>query len=291
MTPAAERALAVWPLLTAQTIVFGTSAFTLILARAPECEPWGLAASSTPLWRVLSLIALVFSPVVLLVNTAAMADTAVARAFPLMAEVARETHFGHVWICQFILTVALATVAWTPARDSLRTGLLCAIAGVLLLLLSLAGHAIDRGPRAIAIYFIHELAASLWIGAILGLWIGAARDRLGADWVAHACPRVSSIAAWTVLALVASGIYTAYFALDADPRRLVFSAYGRTLTIKIAAAVIVILIGGYNRFFLIPTVVKPPSRAALLRNVGIESLMLIGILALAALLANTPPVH
>jgi putative copper export protein len=42
---------------------------------------------------------------------------------------------------------------------------------------------------------------------------------------------------------------------------------------------------------LIPAIVKSSSRAALLRNVGIESIMLVGVLGLAALLANTPPVH
>jgi putative copper resistance protein D len=291
MTPAAERALAVWPLLAAQAIIFGTAAFALMLARRPECEPKRLAAALTPLWRGLALAALAFSPIVLLVDTAAMADTTAAQALPLMAEVVRETHFGRVWLYQFGAILVLIAAAWMPAGDTARTILLCAAAGVLLLLTSLGGHAIDRGPRAVVIYLIHEMAASLWIGAILGLWIGAARARLGAGWVAHTCPRVSSIAGWTVLALVASGLHTAYFALDADPDRMIYSAYGRTLTIKIAAATVVILIGGYNRFFLIPAAVKSSPRAALLRNIGIESLMLIGILGLAALLANTPPVH
>jgi len=42
----------------------------------------------------------------------------------------------------------------------------------------------------------------------------------------------------------------------------------------------------------VPEVKAPRSRAALLRNVGVESLiLLVGVLALASLLANTPPTH
>jgi putative copper resistance protein D len=291
MTPTIERALAAWPVLAAQSIVFGTAAFALTLSRRPECDPRRFEESLELLWRGLALVALGFTPLVLLVDTAAMAGIPVTRAAPFMREVVRETHFGHVWLWRFGSVLALVAAAWMPLRETARTILMCAIAGILLLLTSLASHAVDHGARAIVIYFIHEIAASLWIGAVLGLWIGAARGRLGADWITHMCLRVSSVAAWAVLALVASGVYTAYVALDGDPSRLVYSAYGRVLTIKVATAAVVLLIGGYNRVFVIPAIAKSSSRKALLRNVGVESAILIGVFGLAALLANTPPAH
>lgn len=291
MTPEIVRALAAWPALAAQSIVFGTATFALTLSRRPECEPRRFEESLKGLWRGLALVALAFSPLILLADTAAMAGVPVTRAAPLMGEVARETHFGRVWIYRFGCSAALVAIAWIPFRGSARTISMCVVAGTLLLLTSLAGHAIDHGAPAIVVYFIHELAASLWIGALLGLWIGAADGRLGADWIAHTCLRVSSVATWAVLALVGSGAYTAYMALDGDPWRLAYSAYGRMLTIKVAAAMVVLLIGGYNRFFLIPGVARSSSRMALVRNVGIESAMLIGVFGLAALLANMPPAH
>jgi putative copper export protein len=54
---------------------------------------------------------------------------------------------------------------------------------------------------------------------------------------------------------------------------------------------LVLLIGAYNRYWLMPTVSESSSQQSLLRNVGIETAMLIGVLGLAALLANTPPAH
>ncbi len=160
-----------------------------------------------------------------------------------------------------------------------------------LLTLSLSSHAVDRGAIAVIVYFTHEIAAGLWIGAILGLWLCVACGSFDAHWLTQICPRVSRLAGWTVGILVLSGFYTAYYALTADPNRLIYTAYGQTLVVKVFAAILVLLIGAYNRFFLIPTIVRSSSRTALVRNVGIESILLIGILGLAALLANTPPAH
>jgi putative copper export protein len=60
---------------------------------------------------------------------------------------------------------------------------------------------------------------------------------------------------------------------------------------KVCAAMHVLLIGAYNRYYLMPAVSETSAQETLLRNVGLESLLLIGVLGLAALLANTPPAH
>jgi Copper resistance protein D len=68
-----------------------------------------------------------------------------------------------------------------------------------------------------------------------------------------------------------------------------YTTYGRTLLLKLALFAVIVSIGGYNRYRLVPAVGTALSRRMLLRNVTIESVLLIGALALAALLANTPP--
>ena len=62
------------------------------------------------------------------------------------------------------------------------------------------------------------------------------------------------MAGWTVTILILSGLYTAYYSLGADPHRLIDAAYGRTLVDKVCAAMLVLLIGAYNRYWLMPTV-------------------------------------
>jgi putative copper resistance protein D len=156
---------------------------------------------------------------------------------------------------------------------------------------SLTSHAIDIGAAAVTIDCAHELAAALWLGAVFGLWFGAGHEKLGVDWVEYAAPWVSRLAGWTVTVLILSGLFIAYHQLAGDPTRIFYAIYGRTLMVKLGAATTVLLIGAYNRFVLMPEIDGPEARDRLLRNVGLESLLLLGVAGLAALLANTPPAH
>lgn len=288
MSEIAARALLMWPLLIAQTAIFGTAGFVAV---APGGQTRTVVGAMLPAWRALALVAVIFSPLFLLVTAANMAAVPISAAPPLLPEVIRETHFGRIWAWSFGLTLALAVTAWLPGRGALKAAALGALAGALLLLGSLSGHAIDRGRLAIAVYFAHEAAASIWLSAIAGLWVGAVRGKAEPRWTAEAARRVSSIAGVTVIVLIMSGAYTAYHSLAGDPRRLAESAYGRMMVDKVCAAMIVLLIGGYNRYWLVPHADAADARQKLLRNVGIESILLVGVLGLAALLGNIPPPH
>ncbi|HJY80627.1 MAG TPA: CopD family protein, partial [Candidatus Binatia bacterium] len=199
---------------------------------------------------------------------------------------------GRVWAYFVPATGLLLAGAFLPQRYSVRTTVLLASSTLLLFCEALSSHAIDRGLAAVVVYFVHEIAAGLWIGALLGLWIVAKRGKAAEQWIEYPARRVSKLAAWCVLAIVLTGAYSAYNAVGLHISHLLLSAYGRTLITKVIVFGIVLAIGAYNRYWLVPEMKAPRSRAALLRNVGVESLiLLVGVLALAALLANTPPVH
>ena len=119
-----------------------------------------------------------------------MGDLSLRAAIPFLPQVIRETHFGRIWSWSFPLTLALLVIPWTPGRGRLKTAVLGLVACTLLLLVSFSSHAIDRGTIAVIVYFTHEVAAALWIGAVLGLWFGAARGKLGSAWVLQTAPRV-----------------------------------------------------------------------------------------------------
>ena len=284
-----ERVAAAWPLLVAEVLMFGTAAFFLLIAPTANFLEEGLGRAFESVWRVLALVTLVCSPLALLINTADMAGVSFGAALPLLPQVLWGTHFGHVWTWSFAATVALLMVARLPIPTATRARGLCVFAALLLLFGSLMSHAIDTGALAVGVHFIHQIAAALWLGAIAGLWLGGAGTGYGAVWVQHAAPRVSRLAGWTVLVLVLTGLGSSYSALGAHPDRLVDTEYGRTLLVKVGAAALVLLIGASNRYHMLSTLAKDTARSALLRNVRIESLLLILILGLAALLANTPP--
>lgn len=288
MNAIVERAAVAWPLLIAETITFGTAALCTLITPASEKDS---ACRFESFWRVSALVVLMTTPVVLLKATADMARVSLPAAMAMVPQVVRQTHLGHVWSFSVALTVALVAAAWLPIPLAVKSLSVCVLAAALLLCGSLVSHAVDRGAVAVGVHFIHQLAAALWLGAIVGLWLGAGRGARNSDWLRRAAPRVSRLAAWTVAVLLFTGLWTAYYGLGADPERLVDTLYGRTLLVKVGAASLALFIGAGNRYRVLPALVKERSRRALLRNVSVESLLLIGVLAVAALLANTPPAH
>ena len=289
MNPVAERAAVAWPLLVAETLIFGTAAFSRLVAPASDVPDTESGRTFEAFWRPLTLVVLVCSPLVLLTATADMAGVSLRAAVAMLPQVRRETHLGHVWSFSAALTVLLLAVAWLPTPFAIRSAGMCVLAGLLLLCGSLVSHAIDGGTPAVAVHFLHQVAAALWLGAIVGLWLCALRRGRDRDWLLRAAVRVSRLAGWTVAVLLLTGLWSAYYGLGGTPGRLTDTPYGQTLLVKAGAASLVLLIGAGNRSRLMSGLAEERSRRALLRNVGIESLLLVAILGLAALLANTPP--
>ena len=242
------------------------------------------------LWRGLALIILVISPLRFLCIAAGMADSTWREVIPFVPQIIRETYAGRVWAWRLGVAAMLAITAWIPSRRILPA-LVCTISTILLFAQSLTSHAVDKGASAIAIHFVHQFAAGLWIGALACLLIGATYGRASAEWLGWATGRVSKIAGWSVAALVVTGAIRAWYALGLRFDLLLYSLYGRTLLWKLATAATVILIGGYNRYRLVPAVGEPSARATLIRNVTAECLLLGAVLGWSALLTNSPPPH
>jgi putative copper resistance protein D len=292
VTPDVYRALLVWPLVLSLVAIFGTASFMLLSAGERVFDFWSAATSMLNLWRVLAAVIFLLSPLVLLNITADMAGVSWASAVGFVPQVLEETHAGRVFEWFLPAALVLLLSACIPLSQSIRTTMLFLLAGVLQLLQALLSHAIDKGILAVAVYFVHELAASLWTGALLALWVVARYGNPPDIWVEHAAQRVSKLALWSVMALVITGTYTAYNGLGFDLYHLLFSAYGRTLIAKVTVFAAVLAIGAYNRYWLVPKVAEHAVRDTLLRNVGIEAvILLLVVVGLASLLANTPPAH
>ena len=91
----------------------------------------------------------------------------------------------------------------------------------------------------------------------------------------------------TPLVMIGIGLSLCYLAnawnIGAEGQFLVGAVAGSWLAVKTQ--------GTGAGYWVMPAVSESSAQASLLRNVGIESILLIGVLGLAALLANTPPVH
>src|SRR5260370_11468156 len=164
VTQIRERALAAWPLVAAEILIFGTAVFAFLIAPSAESQPDGVAHSLTPLWRGLALLAFLISPIVLLVDCANIADVSLPAAISFLPQVMHETHLCRIWLWAFPVTVFLLIAALMPGYRPIKIAILGILTGSLLALTSLSGHAIDRGAIAVAVYCVHDVGAALWIG-------------------------------------------------------------------------------------------------------------------------------
>jgi putative copper export protein len=288
--PMIGRALCDAPILAALLLAFGLALFMLAVAPA---EP-ALDSPRPTFWillRVLATVQLVLWPLKLLINVASMAGVGVGQALPFVSEVLRETHFGHDWAVSALLAVALAMAAWMPGPHSNRAGMAALASAFLLICWADASHAVDFGSLAVIVYFLHEAVAGLWAGSLVGLWVVGRGLNLADGVLRLTAQRVSRVSGWCVAVLVLSGVGTAYRTLGLNLGHLVNSPYGQILIAKILLMLLVIGLGGYNRYRLVPAVATASARTALLVNVAVECFLLTGVLGLAALLANTSPPH
>jgi putative copper export protein len=280
-----------WPLVASQVLIFGTTAFALVAAPRSIAAGDRSLESLSRLWRVLALIVLVMSPLRLLSVGAGMAESSLREAIPMMPEIMRETFAGRVWTWRLATALLLALVAWIPAPGRFVTTLIFAVSAALLAFQSVTSHAIDKGAFAIAVHFVHQAAAGMWIGALVSLLIGATYGHAGAEWLRAATSRVSAVAGWSVGVLVVTGAIRAWDALGLHLDLLLNSMYGRTLLWKVGTAATVILIGGYNRYRLVGSMGESSARASLIRNVTVECVLLAVVLGWSVVLSNTPPPH
>ncbi len=290
MGPLYGRAILEWPLLLASATVFGTAFFAIVVGDQDGLPRDAMVCAVAPVWRMAAVAIAVISPFVLLGITAEMAGTSLRSAVALVPEVMAQTHAGEVWRTFLPVAAILVFAVLLPMSAWTRILAVCACAALLIFLEALAGHAIDKGPVAVAIDFVHEAAAGTWIGALIAFRMTAHRTAPPPLWVEKAARKVSTTAAWSVAAIAISGSFSAYQELGLDLYRLLYSTYGRTLVIKVVVFCVVLSIAAYNRERLMPEVSKADVQSTLLRNVGFESLILgLAVMGLASLLGNTPP--
>src|SRR5207244_3315590 len=104
------------------------------------------------LLRVLAILNLAMSPLVFIEMASEMAQTTWAQVIPLIPQIMRETMAGRIWMWRLAAVVTLAIVVWLPLRPKIVAFAALVLSVMLLVLGSLASHAIDKGVLVVAIY-------------------------------------------------------------------------------------------------------------------------------------------
>ena len=168
-----------------------------------------------------------------------------------------------------------------------------ALAAGLSLTPALSGHAGKLGGLGLVSDVVHVISAALWTGGLAFLVLAlvlAGEDRW--ELATRAVPRFSTLAVYSVVALIAAGVVSAYLEVRTW-RGLWETAYGLLLLAKIALVVPLVALGAYNNRYAVPRleagIASPSERRRFLRVAGAELGIMVAIVAVTSVLINTRP--
>ncbi|WP_378946822.1 copper resistance CopC/CopD family protein [Mesorhizobium sp. ANAO-SY3R2] len=186
------------------------------------------------------------------------------------------------------IALALALLALAAEKSMARWLSLGALAGVGAALAA-SGHASAAAPQWLTrpMVFVHGVGIAFWAGALLPL--GFAYRRKAAD-AGPALRRLSVTVPYVVAALIVAGLVLAFVQVG-TVSALWQTAYGRLLLLKLALIVPLLLLAAANRWRLTKPALAGQSdaRRRLVRNIGLETLLMVAILAVVAGFRFTPP--
>jgi len=202
------------------------------------------------------------------------------------------THVGHVWIARVVLVIALLLT-----EVSNRVGLrwLRIISGMALgVTIALTGHAADHGDFTLHVLMdsIHVIAAGLWVGGLFSLAIAlrGKSESMSPDTLARIIPRFSTLAGGALLAVVIGGAFNAWVSLP-NISALWSTVYGRILSFKMLAVLLLIAFGAVNRYVVLPQLKsrQAGSGALFAKWIRREVWVALVVLGLTAILCETTP--
>lgn len=197
-----------------------------------------------------------------------------------------------------LVGLALAVRSSTDTAPDRTTGrLLVTGAGLALAGPSLVGHtrAFAPSPLLVAADVLHLVAGAVWLGGLVGLVLSlralAGREVLAAQ----ALARFSTIASGVLLGVAVTGTFLGWRILGSWGG-LVGTAYGWLLLGKVAIALVVASLGGWNRWRTLPAVEaavgfgdRERAAAAVTRAVRVEAVLLVVLIGVTGVLVNQSP--
>ncbi|TMM08528.1 MAG: hypothetical protein E6F98_16145 [Actinobacteria bacterium] len=265
------------------------SAIGLFVLRTVTARPIGGVRALTVAWAAALAVALVVTPIYVLLATAQFA----LRSFwsfgalvPLMDVSSFGRGYLRLELLLALFALAGAAAIWVdrPGRRSVAAlfaswGALLA-AGAAIIVPGAAGHAAQTSPRwaALLLDWSHLAAGSIWLGGLIGLLLLARRGRS----FMVALKRFSNSAFVSVMVLLGSGIGAAVLHLP-TLASLWQTGYGKAIIVKASFLLAAMLIASVN---LVRT---RRSLALLWQLVAGEVLLVTSAVVAAAVLSSLPP--
>lgn len=185
---------------------------------------------------------------------------------------------------ELLRTILALLALWAIALAHRNTPTLI-LGGACLLVSGAIGHPAAIDPYwTIPAKMLHLLAGSVWIGGLVWLtWLSRCDEaacRIEAK-------RVSAVALISVIVIVLSGLLQTFFFLN-TPADLTGSRYGRRVLAKMIGLAILVGLGAYNRFGLLPRLDATDGPRKLSRSMKVEIAVLAMIILIGGFLSYEP---
>ncbi len=285
------QSLVRWLAYLAMMTLFGGFAFLLLvlktsLRNAPNLQPGEKARAFVlgvkrfiGLTRLSLLLIVISAFAALVLQTSSLLDLPITQAIAPsnLFRVLTQTGFGTPWFMQIGAALAIFVITLfvvqklndDPEKAGLSGGKLIfwvglIISALLLGTLSLTGHARAAQAEykfAVLSDWLHLIAAGIWVGGIFHLVLTLPKsvsglpDLLRLTVLSRVISRFSGLAVACTILLALTGIYNSWIHLGSF-RDLYNTPYGITLLVKIILFLLMLPLGGFNRFFIRPHVEK-----------------------------------
>lgn len=262
----------------------------------------------------------------LMARTAEMSSQPFPDFFSAVPTVLFRTHYGGVWIARMGALLLLAFLKSVERYRDRGTFLFLMLSLILLVSMSASasGHASDAGDLSLPeiMDWLHLLAAGAWGGGLMVLSVSVLPDLIGRKepipaLVSRVAARFSTMAGFAVGIAAITALYNAWKYVG-SMNALLGTPYGWTIIAKIVLFLVLVNLGGFNRYVSVPLLNKwagAPAKdrgiftqiglrlfprfqlggsgqriaSRFKRSVKVEAILMIGVLFCAALLRHEIP--
>jgi putative copper resistance protein D len=265
---------------------------TLALLHDTSSE-WALrgARRCRVLFMRANLLAVLASLAWLELEAIALTELSPRAALLAAGDIVTGTSFGRAWALATAALGACVALAMACRDRSLPVRVLGVMLTVVAAAHASAGHAgADGLGWRVPTIAVHILATGLWAGGVFAAVLVVARGAPDAIDSVRYAGRLSALATAALAGTIATGLAGAWHGLGGSLAPLepaAGSSWGVLLDAKLALVAIVVALGGFNRFAVMPSL--PGAWPRFVRVLRVEAVGLLAVLAAAALLANGEP--
>ncbi len=285
---------------TARHFITGPSGAAMCLN--PE-KNMAYGTSAVPVILIVAICTLIANILHMIMHCSVMTETPLTEVWGVLPLFLLKTKYGMFSLMRTILLILSSAAIYCLIKwpGKWLRGICYSLVIVLLITLSMSGHQGTRGYASIPFFIdmLHILAISLWIGGIFFLYSNYAclctrSDKEHWQTFMDMINRFSFMATLCVGVVVVSGLVLFFYEIK-DPSEVFEMRYGSVLVIKTGLAVILMIVGGANKFFFIPGLMKTGQsdwkHICSLRNRLFKAMTLEVYLGLAILLTTSYLTH